>query len=129
MPHIDIQESVTVSTVGHRAPLTAALGAFAVTGVAFAVVALGAWVYASQGPEMVWFYATLVTALVAFFWFAPYARTWGRPGEGTIAVWLAIFLGPLSLIGLVPWMSGLAARFEAEEDGFVDAQESLPRIE
>jgi hypothetical protein len=39
----------------------------------------------------------------------------GHKGEGTVAVWLALVLGPLSLIVLIPWARQLDARYEAEQ--------------
>lgn len=108
-----MKRSDTLSPAGQPARSTRLILLVAV--IALAVVALGAWVYANQGLGMLWVYSALITALVGFVWFAPYARTCGHPGEGTIAVWLALILGPLSLIVLVPWMTGLAVRFEAEQ--------------
>lgn len=85
--------------------------------LAFAVVfGLGAWVFITQGAVGLWLYATAVVAIVAWGGFAPYARSYGRPGEGAVAVWLAIILGPVSLLILIPWLAVLPSRFEAEED-------------
>jgi len=79
------------------------------------VLAVGSWVYANQGPEVLWFFSTAVTAVIALFYLAPYASMRGHRGEGAVAVWLAIILGPLSLIVLIPWARQLDARFAAEQ--------------
>ena len=86
-----------------------------VIAIAVAVAIVGAWVVATDGIGYLWFYSTAVIAAVTLFVVYPYARSCGHPGEGAVAVWLALVLGPVSLIVLGPWAQHLGSRFEAEQ--------------
>ena len=83
--------------------------------ISTAIAIVGAWVVAADGIGYLWFYATAVIAVVMLFVGYPYARACGHPGEGAVAVWIALVLGPVSLIVLGPWAQDLGSRFEAEQ--------------
>ena len=51
-----------------------------------------------------------VKGIFGLVYLAPYASMRGHKGEGAVAVWLAVVLGPLSLIVLIPWAIYLDAR-------------------
>jgi hypothetical protein len=78
--------------------------------VAVGVLAVGAWIVATQGLGMLWFFADAVTAATVLFVVMPRAAALGHRTEGIVAVWLALFFGPLALVVLIPWARGLEAR-------------------
>jgi hypothetical protein len=90
-----------------------------------AVLAVGPWVYANQGPEVLWIFSTAVTGVIALFYLAPYASMRGHRGEGAVAVWLAIIFGPLSFIVLIPWATRLDARLAAEQGAQIGARRPI----
>jgi hypothetical protein len=96
----------------HRPRL--ALESAVALGVLVVLTVVGGWVYANLGLGMMWFYATAVIASFVLLFLAPYAAECGHPREGVVAVWLALFFGPLSLVVVVPWALGLGSRYEAE---------------
>ncbi|MFN8628850.1 MAG: hypothetical protein U0838_00590 [Chloroflexota bacterium] len=75
-------------------PLVIALGAF---------IAFTGWWVAAVHPEMALAFVWLLCGVAGIFYFAPLGYRRGHPGQGAAAALMAVFLGPLSLLALVPW--------------------------
>lgn len=68
-----------------------------------AFVLFTGWWVVFVHPEMGVQFAWLVCGLAGLFYFAPLGYRRGHPTEGAVAALMAVFLGPIALLVLVPW--------------------------
>ena len=60
-------------------------------------------------PATLWWISVALTAIGTLA-IAPVPIGYGRSGEAAIAVWAALCLGPIALLGIVPWYRRLPGR-------------------